>query len=195
MASNHMGVDISPSTVADGSLFAALDPMTSPQRGLGDGTVAVGADPVGALGTPVVAAAAATTGGTVAAGLHKYVVAAVGAHGVGALSAEASVTTTGATSVVTLTWPAVAGETAGYKVYGRTAGAELHLADVAHGVLTLVDTGSVTPAGALPVEKDEAAAGEKLNSDSPKPTDGAEQPVEGEGDSQSPTEAAEGVEG
>jgi hypothetical protein len=54
-------------------------------------------------------------------------------------------TTTGS---VVLTWAAVTGAT-GYKVYGRTAGAELLIATLG-AVLTYTDTGSVTPSGALP---------------------------------------------
>ena len=33
MAAQHMGVDISPATLADGTLLAALDPDTHPQLG------------------------------------------------------------------------------------------------------------------------------------------------------------------
>lgn len=103
------------------------------------------------LATPVNSAfATATTGGTLAAGTYSYRVSAIdGAGGETLASAETAQATTGATSTVTVNWGAVSGAT-GYKVYGRTAGAQLLIATVG-AVTTYVDTGAVTPAGALPV--------------------------------------------
>jgi hypothetical protein len=49
---------------------------------------------------------------------------------------------------ITLSWPAVAGAT-GYRIYGRSAAAELFLADVG-SALTFTDTGGLTPLGAMP---------------------------------------------
>lgn len=60
----------------------------------------------------------------------------------------ASNTTGTTTGSVVLNWPAVTGAT-GYKVYGRTVGAELLMASLG-AVLTYTDTGSATPSGALP---------------------------------------------
>lgn len=67
----------------------------------------------------------------------------------------ASTETSGATSAaagnthaMVVNWTAVAGAT-GYKVYGRGAGVELLIATVGD-VTTYTDTGSITPAGALP---------------------------------------------
>lgn len=103
-----------------------------------------------ALATPVNAAfATATTGGTLAAATYYYRVSALDGRGGETLaSAETSQVTTGATSTVTVNWDAVSGAT-GYKVYGRTTGAELLIATVG-AVTTYTDTGSITPAGALP---------------------------------------------
>lgn len=56
--------------------------------------------------------------------------------------------TTGTTTAqVTISWPAVAGAT-GYKVYGRSFGAEQLITSTAS--TTYTDTGSVTPSGAIP---------------------------------------------
>jgi len=51
--------------------------------------------------------------------------------------------------VITVKWLAVTGATA-YRIYGRTAGSELFLAEVAAPTVEWDDDGSVTPAGALP---------------------------------------------
>lgn len=104
-----------------------------------------------ALSTPTNAAfSTATTGGTLAAGTYSYRVSALdGAGGETLASTATTQATTGSTSTVTVNWNAVTGAT-GYKVYGRTAGAELLIATVG-ATTTYTDTGSVTPAGALPV--------------------------------------------
>ena len=102
-----------------------------------------------ALATPINAAfTTAITGGTLAAGTYFYRVSSINAYGETLASAETSQVTTGATSTVTVNWGAVSGAT-GYKVYGRTTGAELLIATVG-AVTTYTDTGAVTPAGALP---------------------------------------------
>lgn len=89
---------------------------------------------------------AATTGGTLATATYGYKVSALNALGETLASAEATVVVTGPSGKVTLTWTGVGGATS-YNVYGRTAGAELFLANVAS---TYVDTGAATPAGAQP---------------------------------------------
>jgi hypothetical protein len=102
-----------------------------------------------ALATPVNAAfATATTGGTLAAGTYYYRVSAINAYGETLASAETSQVTTGTTSTVTVNWGAVSGAT-GYKVYGRTTAGELLIATVG-AVTTYIDTGVITPSGALP---------------------------------------------
>lgn len=88
-----------------------------------------------------------TSGGTLAASTYFYRVSAIVNFTETAVAGEVSQVTTGATSTVTLNWTAVAGATA-YKVYGRATGAELFMATVLTN--TFVDTGALTPAGALP---------------------------------------------
>ena len=106
------------------------------------------------IGAPTgLALTTATTGGTIAASTDcTYRISAVYPWGESAASAEVSITTGGstATNENTLTWAALpAGATSG-NIYGRTAGGELLIANVLAGTLTYTDTGSVTPAGALP---------------------------------------------
>lgn len=87
------------------------------------------------------AATTATAGGALAAATYFYKVTAVSAAGQSAGSNEVSVTTTGTTSTVTLTWSAVAGAT-GYKVYRSTvSNAEVLIATLGD-VLTYIDTGA-----------------------------------------------------
>lgn len=103
------------------------------------------------LATPVNAAfSTATTGGTLVAGTYYYRVSAINAQGETLASTETSQVVPAGTSTnkVTVNWGAVTDAT-GYKVYGRSTGAELLIATVG-AVTTYIDTGSVTPAGALP---------------------------------------------
>jgi hypothetical protein len=90
----------------------------------------------------------APTGGSLAAASYSYRISALSAAGETLASLPGTVTSTGATSVNTVSWTAVPGAT-GYKVYGRTTGAELLMATLGL-VLTYADTGAVTPTGALP---------------------------------------------
>lgn len=107
------------------------------------------------LPTPVNAAfSTSASGGTLAAGAKYYRVSAINAYGETLASAQTTITTTGATSTVTVNWnpvtaPVGASAVTGYKIYGRTTGAELLIATVGL-VTTYLDTGAVTPAGALP---------------------------------------------
>jgi hypothetical protein len=103
-------------------------------------------NPLATPGTPTLQAS--TTGGSLAAGEQSYRVSALNAQGETDVSTAGTVTTTGTSSTVAVSWGAVVGAT-GYRIYGRTAGAELLIATVG-SVLSYVDTGSVTPAGALP---------------------------------------------
>jgi hypothetical protein len=101
------------------------------------------------LATPVNSAfSTSTTGGSLAAATYYYRVSATNSIGETLASTETSQITTGTTSTVTVNWGAVTGAT-GYKVYGRTTGAELLIASVG-AVTTYTDTGSITPSGALP---------------------------------------------
>src|SRR5262249_27151177 len=102
--------------------------------------------PSGALPT------ANTTGGSLPDNTAFYYrVSAVNQQGETLASAETSITTGSNqdTNAVAVNWSEVPGAT-GYKVYGRTQGAEQLIATVDAGTLTYVDAGSITPSGALP---------------------------------------------
>ena len=109
---------------------------------------------VAQLATPVNSTfTQADTGGSLAnTTTYYYRIAAINAQGRTSLaSTETSQITSGTGAgahTMTVTWGAVAGAT-GYKVYGRTTGAEQLIATVG-AVLTYTDTGAVTPSGALP---------------------------------------------
>ncbi len=125
------------------------------------GVSALGGVAVSQLATPVNATlATVTTGGTLAAATYYYRISATNAFGETLASTETSVVTTGATSLVRVRWTVVPGAT-GYKVYGRSTGAELLMATIPYSDFTNLavnvttslqwtDTGSVTPSGALP---------------------------------------------
>lgn len=103
------------------------------------------------LATPVNAThSTASTGGTLAPATYYYRVSALNALGETLASTETSQVVGAGTSTntVTVKWTKVTGAT-GYKVYGRTTGAELFIATVGD-VAQYIDTGAVTPAGALP---------------------------------------------
>lgn len=96
----------------------------------------------------------ATTGGTLAIGVYKYVLTAINALGETVASNEVSATTTTNASTVTNTWTAVTGAT-GYKLYrtavGGASGSELLLSTGTLGVVvTFTDTGSGTLGTASP---------------------------------------------
>ncbi len=84
---------------------------------------------------------------------YYYRVSAINAAGETTAAAEQSVTTSNNglnTHAVTITWTAVPGAT-GYRVYGRSTGAELFIAGVnGASAVSYQDTGSITPSGALP---------------------------------------------
>ena len=106
-----------------------------------------------AIAAPAPVATASTSGGTLAAATYSYRVSAI--NGVGETLAATAVTGTvasGSTGSVLLSWSQVLGAT-GYKIYGRTGGSELLIATASsggHPITQYTDTGSVTPAGALP---------------------------------------------
>lgn len=102
------------------------------------------------LAVPVNAAfTTANTGGTLAAGIYYYRVTALDPSGQTLPSAETNITTSGSTSTITVKWGAVAGA-ARYRIYGRTTGSELFMAEVVN-TTSWVDTGQSVPAGAMPV--------------------------------------------
>ncbi len=85
--------------------------------------------------------------GTLTTATYFYRVSALNATGETLASAETSLAITGPAGV-NVNWGAVTGAT-GYRIYGRSTGAELFLAEVG-AVTTWLDGGSLTPAGALP---------------------------------------------
>lgn len=95
-----------------------------------------------------------TTGGTLAAATYSYRVTAV-VDGVETppVAAKTGVVASGSTGSVTIDFTvglASFPTATAWKVYGRSAGTELLIATVTAPTATYVDTGSVTPAGALP---------------------------------------------
>lgn len=107
------------------------------------------------LPPPVQAAGStSTSGGTLpTASAYKYVITAINALGETTISNEITLTTgAGATNSNTLNWAAVTGAT-GYKIYRTAAGGltltELLLTTVGL-VITYIDTGALSPAGAFP---------------------------------------------
>lgn len=92
------------------------------------------------------------SGGTLAAATYSYRLSKV-VNGI-ETTASTAVTqaTTGSTSTVTVDWTSTLDSRAtSYKVYGRVGGSELLMATVLVATATLfIDTGSVTPSGALP---------------------------------------------
>ncbi len=136
---------------------------------------------VATLASPTLSIAAAVTGGNLTASTYYYKVTAYDDSGETIASQEISQITSGATSAVTISWTAIPGAT-GYRVYGRSSGAELLLAvytkstdswNAGTGTETSwIDADlSITPAGALPTETRNARdvditnVGELRNSD------------------------------
>lgn len=110
---------------------------------------------------PAPTASTSATGGTLVAGTYSYRISAV--IGTFETTASPAVTqvATGTTATVTVDWTAIAatspyrGATA-FKVYGRVGGSELLMGTVNMPTTNFVDTGSVTPAGALPATNTQA---------------------------------------
>lgn len=115
--------------------------------------MATGTTARGQLATPVNSAFTQTdTGGSLTPSTtYYYRVSAIDGVGESLASAEtsgATSATAGNTHAMVVNWGAVTGAT-GYKIYGRTTGAEQLIATVG-AVTTYTDTGSITPSGALP---------------------------------------------
>lgn len=102
------------------------------------------------LAPPVLnAPTTATTGGTLAAGTYYYKATSMNAAGETIASAEVSKATTGTTSTVSLSWPAVAGATKTYIYRGTAAGAENVRFDAGAGT-AFTDTGAAGTAATPP---------------------------------------------
>ena len=107
--------------------------------------------PALALAAPPVAntPTTATSGGTLAAGAKFYKVTALNATGETAGSNEVTITTTGTTSTVTVTWSPVTSAT-GYRVYRGTTTGGQSVYFAPGNVLTFTDTGAAGTAGTVP---------------------------------------------
>jgi hypothetical protein len=111
-------------------------------------------DPKTSVGVPANLLLTKISGGTLAAADYGYRVTALdGEGGETPPCAEVTVTVTagdvaGSIRSVKLDWDANSLAVGGYKVYGRTVSGELFIATVSTNTYT--DTGSVTPAGAMP---------------------------------------------
>jgi len=90
------------------------------------------------------------TGGTLGAATYSYRITNVvnGVEGA-PVAAKTTVVGAGSTNKCTITFPN-ATATSVYGVYGRVGGSELLIGYSTAGATTFVDTGAVTPAGALP---------------------------------------------
>ena len=112
-----------------------------------------------ALASPgTVTATPAITGGSLPAGSYGYKVSAYNSYGETLASTEATATVaSGVAGTVSLSWAAVTGAV-GYRIYGRAVGGEQLMGSqlVAGSVTPFVDTGSVTPFGALPTSNTSA---------------------------------------
>lgn len=91
----------------------------------------------------------ATTGGTLAAATYFYRITATTSAGETTGSNEQSITTSGTTSTVDLSWAAVTGAT-GYRVYRGTTSGDLSLLTTLGAVTSYTDTGAATTAGSVP---------------------------------------------
>lgn len=94
-----------------------------------------------------------TAGGTLTTGLsHNYKVTALvgNVESLPSVVSNTVVTGAGSTNSNTVNWTAVTGAT-GYRVYGRTTASWLLIATVSgQGTITYIDTGAITPTGAIP---------------------------------------------
>lgn len=80
---------------------------------------------------------------------YSYRVSAINTYGETLASPQTSITTGGSDNSVTISWEEVPAST-GYKVYGRTAGAQLLLTAISgNTTLSWIDNGSITPSGTL----------------------------------------------
>ena len=96
------------------------------------------------------------TGGTLDAGTYSYRISKV-VNGAESLASTAGSTApaAGTTNQCTITLPGTPGEQ--YAIYGRTGGSEEFIALSEPGADSYVDTGAITPSGALPTSDDRIA--------------------------------------
>lgn len=104
-----------------------------------------------AAGPTIPTLTTATTGGVLAPGTYAYRVSAIVGGVETDVSPEATIVVPAGTSTnkVTVSWAAVASAT-GYRVYGRSTGTELMIANLGNFTSFVDDSGQV-PSGAMPV--------------------------------------------
>jgi hypothetical protein len=129
-----------------GNLFEWLtshDSVSTPVLArVGQGLTVVGDTDFHALiAAPTITPSTSPTGGALAAATYSYRVTSITVAGESTPSTAATQTTTGSTSTVALSWPAVANAT-GYRIYGRTSGFERLVATVGPSAINWVDDGS-----------------------------------------------------
>ncbi len=139
--------------VVVGTAATAGVPFTQTSSASGTGTLTTQAG----IAQPVISSVVDSgSGGTLHFNTtYAYRVSALNACGETTASAEVTVTTANDASnthKATVNWTAPAGTgITAYNVYGRTSGTEQLLATVGSTATSYVDTGSVTPSGALPL--------------------------------------------
>jgi hypothetical protein len=109
-----------------------------------------------ALTAPTIATAPGTAG-TLAAGTYSYIATAFNSYGETVGSTAVPATTTGSTGSVTLTITAGTGTQIGFRIYGRTAGAQQLIGSTL--TTTFIDTGATVPNGAVPTVNQTAGPG------------------------------------
>ena len=105
-------------------------------------------------------ATGSTTGGTLAAATYYYKVTALNGSGETTGSTEVSVTTTGTTSSVALTWTAVPGATS-YRIYRGTAAASENVYYTSTSN-SFTDTGAANTGGTVPVSNTASLTGNSM---------------------------------
>ena len=135
---DNYGANLIALSPADGRIFMWTPPNTGAP-----------ATEIGNLGpTTLNAPVGSTTGGALPAGTYFYKVTALGLHGETIGSNEVSVTTTGGTSSVALSWTAITGA-ASYRVYRGTAAGAESIYFAATGA-TFTDVNGASTAGTVP---------------------------------------------
>jgi len=138
-----------------------LDEGTKVLKGHWDSSGAWVLDPLSSLGPPSrVGTVVSPTGGSLLVGPYSYRVASLDSTGGESAASSEIQALPGVpgmpfpTNKITLTWTAVSGETGGYRIYSRIEGdtTYTHVADVATGVLTYIDTGTFISDGKTPLE-------------------------------------------
>lgn len=101
---------------------------------------------------PAISVITSTTGGSLGAATYTYRVSAIIGGIESICSAGVAITTTGASSRNTISWPLIPGAT-GYNVFGRTTNKKFTLSPLGAAVSSFTDDGSQTLTGADPISQ------------------------------------------